>query len=382
MRWWFRGVEIQTLRDLCLLNCTPLEIAVAFDYLPIINGQRRDPLAHLSRLVLWVVSLGYRVVVRRRNRRFEADSSASHAAGVPVVSVGNLTTGGTGKTPIVCYLAAYFRKIGVRVAIVSRGYGRGEADANDEALELYDRLPDVPHLQDPDRVAAAAIAVEELEAELILMDDGFQHRRLRRDLDIVAIDATNPFGFGHCLPRGLLREPIEGLQRAHAVLLTRCDQVGRESLERITAVVRETAESLPVIRTEHVPCALFEYPENLLSLNELKGQRVAILCAIGNPEAFASTIRKVGADVVASRQLTDHDPYEPETVEQLRNWVTELGTRVDQVICTHKDLVKLRTDRLGGRPLRALQIDLRIVDGESELLALLEGLRQNQVSEN
>ena len=180
MRWWFRGVEIRTLRDLCLLNCTPLEIAVAFDYLPIINGQRRDPLAHLSRLVLWVVSLGYRVVVRRRNRRFEADSSASHAAGVPVVSVGNLTTGGTGKTPIVCYLAAYFRKIGVRVAIVSRGYGRGEADANDEALELYDRLPDVPHLQDPDRVAAAAIAVEELEAELILMDDGFQHRRLRR----------------------------------------------------------------------------------------------------------------------------------------------------------------------------------------------------------
>ena len=147
-------------------------------------------------------------------------------------------------------------------------------------------------------------------------------------------------------------------------------------------MVRETAESLPVIRTEHVPCALFEYPENLLSLNELKGQRVAILCAIGNPEAFASTIRKVGADVVASRQLTDHDPYEPETVEQLRNWVIELGTRVDQVICTHKDLVKLRTDRLGGRPLRALQIELRIVDGESELLSLLEGLRQTQVSEN
>ena len=381
MRWWFRGVEIRTLRDLCLLNCTPLEIAVAFDYLPIINGQRRDPLAHLSRLVLWVVSLGYRVVVRRRNRRFEADSSASHAAGVPVVSVKSHDWRHRKDTH--CLLSGSVLSEN-RCASCHRlpGYGRGEADANDEALELYDRLPDVPHLQDPDRVAAAAIAVEELEAELILMDDGFQHRRLRRELDLVAIDATNPFGFGHCLPRGLLREPIEGLQRAHAVLLTRCDQVGRESLERITAVVRETAESLPVIRTEHVPRALFEYPENLLSLNELKGQRVAILCAIGNPEAFVSTIRKVGADVVASRQLTDHDPYEPETVEQLRNWVTELGTRVDQVICTHKDLVKLRTDRLGGRPLRALQIELRIVDGESELLALLEGLRQNQVSEN
>ena len=129
-----------------------------------------------------------------------------------MISVGNLTTGGTGKTPVVCFLAKWFRGNGIRVGIVSRGYGRGDADANDEALELYARLPDVPHVQDPDRVAAATIAVDELEVQLILMDDGFQHRRLHRDLDLVVIDATEPFGFGHLLPRVYCENPSRGFR--------------------------------------------------------------------------------------------------------------------------------------------------------------------------
>ena len=151
-------------------------------YKSILSGERTDLTAAVMRGGLAGLSVPYGAAVARRNRRYDRGHAEVHDCGVPVISVGNLTTGGTGKTPIVCYLANWFRKRGKRVAIVSRGYGRGDADHNDEALELYSRLPDVPHIQDPDRVAAARIAVEELESELILMDDGFQHRRLHRDL--------------------------------------------------------------------------------------------------------------------------------------------------------------------------------------------------------
>ena len=339
---------------------------MAFNYLPIINGKKRDPLAAIARAFLWVASLGYRLVIARRNQRFDSGKSPCFDAGVPVISVGNLTTGGTGKTPIVCYLASFLREQGVRVAIVSRGYGRGEADANDEALELYDRLPDVPHLQDPNRTVSAQIAVEELGVEMILMDDGFQHRHLKRDLDVVAIDATNAFGFGHCLPRGLLREPLVALKRASVILLTRCDQVDDEKLLETKEIIKRHAGETLILQTAHEPLGLFEYPGETFSVEILRGKRVAAISAIGNPDAFEATIANADATLVASRRLPDHDPYLPETVEDLRKWVAGLGDTVDQVICTHKDLVKLQTDRLGGRPVRALQIYLKILSGEQE----------------
>src|SRR5439155_4635434 len=130
-----------------------------------------------------------------------------------------------GNTPCVEYLARHYRDLGLRVAVLSRGYGAREG-RNDEALVLEANLPDVPHLQGADRVALARIAVEELESNVLVLDDGFQHRRLARDLDVVLIDATEPWGYGYLLPRGLLRESPRGLKRAGAVLLTRCDQVG------------------------------------------------------------------------------------------------------------------------------------------------------------
>src|SRR5207302_2950723 len=132
-------------------------------------------------------------------------------APVPVVSVGNLTVGGTGKTPCVEHVARFYRGHDLRVAILSRGYGSA-AGRNDEAMVLEENLPDVPHLQGPDRAALAATAVEELEAELLVLDDGFQHRRLHRDLDVVLIDATWPVNRDYQFPRGTLREPAGGLR--------------------------------------------------------------------------------------------------------------------------------------------------------------------------
>ncbi|TWU55054.1 tetraacyldisaccharide 4'-kinase [Rubripirellula reticaptiva] len=334
-----------------------------WDYRSIISGTRRDPVAIAIRGALWVASMPYGVVVASKNRRFESGKLEIHRVGTPVISVGNLTTGGTGKTPIVCYLAKWFRSHSTRVMIVSRGYGRGDSDTNDEAKELHDRLPDVPHVQNPDRVEAARVAIEELEAELILMDDGFQHRRLHRDLDIVVIDATCPFGFGHKLPRGLLREPVSSLRRADLAIITRCDAVPEDRLRQIETTLRKTNADLPFFRSRHVPSGIREYPSTTHATETLAGQNVAVISAIGNPMAFEKTVASCGAKVIAANHLGDHDPYAPQTVTQLRAWIRSLGDSVDRVVCTHKDLVKLQTDQLGGKPIVAIMIDLEI-DGD------------------
>jgi tetraacyldisaccharide 4'-kinase len=342
------------------------------DHQSIMSGHRAGPLSVLLRSALRLASVPYGWAVSIRNRRYDDGASEVLDCGVPVISVGNLTTGGTGKTPIVCLLATWFRQRGVRVAIVSRGYGRGKEDCNDEAMELHARLPDVPHVQDPDRVAAATIAVEELESQVILMDDGFQHRRLHRDLDIVVVDASCPFGYGHLLPRGLLREPLSGLQRADLVILTRCESVDGEQIADIESTIRRFNPSAALLQSDHRPTQLLEFPSQTTPIASLAGQQVAALSAIGNPAAFEETIQACGAKIVDTRRLPDHDAYSPSTVGELREWIRSLGDRVTRVVCTHKDLVKLKTDRIGGRPLAAVLIELEVTQGRSDLDSALQ----------
>lgn len=342
------------------------------DHRSIMSGQRQGPLASLIRAGLAGLSIPYRIVVGRRNRSYDRQSTEIHSCGVPVVSVGNLTTGGTGKTPVVCYLAKWYRQRGVRVAIISRGYGRGDGDSNDEALELHARLPDVPHVQDPDRVEAARIAVEELEAELILMDDGFQHRRLHRDLNIVVIDATCPFGYGHLLPRGLLREPLASLSRADLVIISRFDAVDVDVIHKIERAIRDHHAGVPILHCNHRPTSLLEHPD---SVHPIIPQNVAAVSAIGNPAAFEQSLHRCGLAIVESRRLPDHDAYSPETVAELRDWIESIAERIDRVVCTHKDLVKLQTGRLGGKPIAALLIELAFVGDTAALDASLEAVR-------
>lgn len=342
-----------------------------WDYRPILSGQRKDPIAWAMRAGLRIASWPYRAAVTIRNRRFDRGRDV-HDCGVPVISVGNLTTGGTGKTPIVGYLAKRLRDRHLRIALVSRGYGRGESDANDEAMELHDQLPDVPHIQDPDRVEAARIAVEELESQLILMDDGMQHRRLKRNLEIVVIDATCPFGYGYVLPRGLLREPMAGLRRADLCILTRCDAVSQQQLDLIRQRIGAIAPGVPVAMSSHRPSGLRQFPDKIVSVETQRDTSVAVVAAIGNPDAFEQTVRDCGLKIVASRHLPDHDPYGPDTVRELIAWSQSLGSTVDWIACTHKDLVKLRTDRLGDKPLMAIQIELEILDGAEEIETMVD----------
>lgn len=296
-------------------------------------------------------------------------------ADVPVISVGNLTTGGTGKTPIVCDLCTRIKTLGRRVAIISRGYGAGDSGINDEAMELADRLPDVPHVQHADRVEAARIAVEELAAEVLVMDDGFQHRRLHRDLDLVVVDATCPFGFGYMLPRGYLREPISSLRRADAVILTRMDQIDLDTLTNLREQIRVHIGERPIIDSAHAPSRVILDRGDSESIESLQGRSIALVSAIGNPDAFADTVRDCGGRLVGHFQLPDHDPYTRETRQKLRTWVESLKAAgpVDRVLCTHKDAVKIATDQIAGVPLGYLQIDLQIRAGEPAWRLLVSG---------
>jgi tetraacyldisaccharide 4'-kinase len=300
-----------------------------------------------------------------RNALFDRGVKRSVRAAVPVVSVGNLTMGGTGKTPAVEYVARFFRERDRRVAVLSRGYGGG-GGRNDEALVLEENLPDVPHLQGPDRAALAQTAVEELESDVLVLDDGFQHRRLRRDLDLVLVDATNPWGYGWVFPRGLLREPQRGLRRADVVLMTRCDQVSTAALAELRAEVGRLVPGKPIVESTHAPRRLVNSDGEEQTLDFVRGTSVAAVSGIGNPAAFTRTLTDLGATVVDHRIHPDHHAYTRADVDALRRWAGSLPAATP-VLTTQKDLVKLRLTHLGPQPLWAVQIALWPTTGRDEL---------------
>ncbi|MEQ8787369.1 MAG: tetraacyldisaccharide 4'-kinase [Pirellulaceae bacterium] len=343
------------------------------DYRDLLRGKKRGVAATLLRAALRIAEPFYTLAVWWRNRRYDRGRAEVHPAGVPVVCVGNLTVGGTGKTPMVEWLARWFRARNVRVAIVSRGYGAERGALNDEALELEQKLPDVPHVQNPDRVEAARVAVEELDCQLILLDDGFQHRRLARDLDLVLLDALDPFGLDHLLPRGLLREPLSGLRRAAVVALSRADQVDAERRDEVRTQVAKIAPNAVWVEVAHKPSELLDSDGRSVSLEVLRDRRAAAFCGIGNPDGFRGTLEALTAELVDFREFADHHPYSARDIVDLEAWAESLPD-IDAVLCTHKDLVKIGLPKLGGHPLWALRIGIEATAGKAELEQLLEAI--------
>ena len=342
-------------------------------YRAILSGQRRDLLAVAARGMLSVAEVPYRAAMACRNRRYERGWAEIHRVSVPVVSVGNLTVGGTGKTPFVAWLAQWFRDQGIRVSLVSRGYGGQTGGGNDEARELEQRLPDVPHVQSPDRVAAARIAIDELATQLIILDDGFQHRRIGRDLDVVLIDATQPFGYGHVLPRGLMRESKRGLSRADVVALTRANLVSAAERADLRREVERLAPNAGWIEVEQRAAGLRSASGQTVSVDSLPAGSVLAFCGIGNPAAFRQTLVEQGWAVRDFRAFADHCAYDSRAIEELLAW-TERTPDASAVLCTHKDLVKVGVDRLGNLPLYALTLSLQVSVGLEGLEARLRDL--------
>jgi tetraacyldisaccharide 4'-kinase len=337
----------------------------------IVDGSARGAGPAAARAVLRAVSVPYGWVVAARNAAYDAGVLGSRSAPIPVVSVGNLTLGGTGKTPLVAWVARRLAGRGHRPAIVSRGYAARPGVVSDEAAELALVVPGTMHVADRDRVAgvhAAAAAA----ATVAVLDDGFQHRRLRRDLDIVAIDATDPFGGGRLFPRGLLREPVHGVRRAQAVVLTRATSVdaGRRAWIRDQITAAFGGAAAPAwMEAEHRPVGLRAAGGHTEPLALLAGRRVAAFAGIGNPAAFRGTLAGLGADVAAFTSFPDHHAYPPADLDRL---ALRMPTGVDLVVTTLKDLVKLDRPTLGDVPIVALEIALEPLVGAEAVGAAID----------
>jgi tetraacyldisaccharide 4'-kinase len=335
------------------------------EFRELVSGRRRGLAASLLRFGLWLAEIPYTLVVGWRNRRYDRGIVPTHRIPAPVVSVGNLTLGGTGKTPMVQWIAQWLRQHDIRVTVVSRGYGAETGSQNDEARELEERLPDVPHVQNPDRVSGALMAVEEFDCQMIVLDDAFQHRRIARDFDLVLLDASEPFGFDHVFPRGTLREPAVNLRRADFVVLSRSDLLNADQRSAIRERVSQLAPNAGWAEVVHAPQSLRNASGEIQSLDSLVGVPVAAFCGIGNPAGFRHTLQSCGYQVIAVREFADHYRYTRTDVDALMAWAESLPVKA--ILCTYKDLVKLGVDRLGNRPLWAVTIGLEFLVGRVEL---------------
>ncbi|HYN85216.1 MAG TPA: tetraacyldisaccharide 4'-kinase [Pyrinomonadaceae bacterium] len=350
-------------------------------------------------IALAPLSALYGAAVRARLALYESGALKSHAAGAPVVSVGNLTTGGTGKTPLVEWLARSLAAGGRRVCVLTRGYGRdderrrvvvsdggrvlaGAREGGDEPRLLAERLLGAASIVSAaDRVAAARWAVEHLGAQVFVLDDGFQHVRLRRDLDVVTIDATNPWGGGRLLPRGRLREPRGGIARAGVVVITRADLAQdlaglRAEVERLTRGRARVFESrvrtlgASQLSNESKSSGETQASAAMSSLEEVP-RPASAFCAVGNPRAFFAQLRAEGVELQSERAFADHHAYTQHDADALSAEAARVGAR--SLLTTAKDAVKLRALAF-ALPLYVVETSIEIDGAESLLRAVEEAL--------
>lgn len=329
------------------------------------------PLAPLAERV-------YARIVRDRNASFDAGARAkpfsfsglSVTFDRPVVCVGNLSVGGTGKTPAVQIVCRWLIDAGHHPAIALRGYA-SKNGLSDEAELHRAALPDVPLAVGPNRVQQLLRLFASPEGEsvdVVVLDDGFQHRRLARQLDIVLIDATqDPFA-QRLLPAGWLREPVSSLARAHAVVLTHADRAAPSDLSRIDTDLRREFPHLVIAHARHAWSELL-FDNRTEPLSWLKGRRYALACAIGKPQAFIDQATAAFGPPQSTVVLRDHDPYAPATVERLRRAAD--GT--DALLVTEKDWTKLVRVQPGdwSCPVVRPRLTMRLITGESQLQALV-----------
>ncbi|HSE18240.1 MAG TPA: tetraacyldisaccharide 4'-kinase [Pyrinomonadaceae bacterium] len=321
----------------------------------------------MKSIVLPPLSLLYGAVTRTRLSLYRRGTFQTTRLDRPVISIGNITTGGTGKTPLVEYVAKLIAAQGKKVCILTRGYGRKDPHLQVIVSDGYDVLAspseagDEPYLlatklagqaaviSSADRIAAAQEAIKDFGTEVFVLDDGFQHLRLARDLNIVCVDATNPWGGGRLLPYGRLRESLEGMRRADCVVLTRCNQV--ESVKALRAEVGELTDGRPVFESRMRPVRVIAVPG-----------RVGAFCAVGNPASFFESLRSLGYELGLERAFADHHVYTPGDIDQLNQLARQTG--VNALITTAKDAVKLKGMSF-ALPCYVLEIEIAIDEADA-----------------
>lgn len=328
------------------------------------------PFGAVARLGLWALSAPFAVAARTRGWMYDRGLLRARRCGRPVVAVGNLTAGGTGKTPFVAWLVGATRAVGRRPGILARGYGPRPQGSplSDEGTLLAELVgADVPQVEDPRRVrGAAALLSAHPDVDLVVLDDGFQHRALARDVDVVLVDATAPFGGGHFLPRGLLREPPRALARADVVVLTRADAVPAAALATLRARVAALAPRADLACARTRATGLVAADGARRPLAALAGAAVAAWSGIGNPAAFEATLEAAGARLVLRRRSADH--HRP-TAAALAAVVADAARAgASLVVVTRKDLVKLRALAPAPPGLVALDVETEVTEGREALL--------------
>ncbi len=311
----------------------------------------------------------------RRNRRYDAGVGVADV-GRPVISVGNLSVGGTGKTPLVTWIVRRLLAEGRRPCIAMRGY-RAKGGIADEAAIYRRRFLDVPIVAQPDRrqgLEELFATVEGRRVDCVVLDDGFQHRRIARSLDIVLVDATRSAFEDALLPAGWLREPVESLARADAIVVTHAEHEGAR-VDELRDRLASMAPGKPIGVTRHVWGGLDVQrhgEDETQDLEWLVGQRVFAVCAIGNPDAFlAEAARVLGDGLVGSATLRDHDPYAEGTVQRLIRRAR--GLNADVILTTEKDWVKLARvpTREWACAVARPRLELAFDGGEDELGSLV-----------
>jgi tetraacyldisaccharide 4'-kinase len=330
---------------------------------------------------LHLLSLPYGVAVRLRTLLFGLGLLRSKRLPCPVISVGNLTVGGTGKTPLVMALAKTLAEKDLPVAILTRGYKREKAsepllsdgksvflsreESGDEPYLMAQLLRQIPIFVGKDRFRNGQLALAKFGVRGVILDDGFQHLPLRRDLDIVLIDASLGFGDGHLLPRGILREPLSHLRRAHLFLLTKVED--RKACKPLETQL-QNIHPVPIFHSHFEPVG-FVGSQGQEDLRALQGKRMIALSGVGNPGYFTSLLNKIGINVIREIIYPDHHAYTAQDVSSLVVPMKE----ADGIVTTEKDMVKLENLKIGHLPVWALRIRFKIWE-EEEFLKLVLGV--------
>ena len=330
---------------------------------------------------LKALSLVFAAVVGARYLLYRIGILRRFPLGVQVISIGNVTAGGTGKTPVTEIFARTLAAEGRKVAILSRGYRRKEApwwmrmftqvvtpplvvsdgrrvlrdsaEGGDEPYMLASNLPGVAVVVDRDRVKAGRYAVKRLGCDTIILDDGFQYQKLKHSIEVVLVDATNPFGNGNMLPRGILREPARNLGRADIIFLTKC----RGDVSAVREEIRRYNRTAEIVECTHAPKSLKDvWSREEFPLSWLEGKTVCTLSGIASPKGFENSLRRLGAKVVWCERYADHHRYDSSEVLYALNRTADMGA--DALVTTEKDAV--RFPRFETVPVKCLYLRIAI----------------------
>lgn len=370
----------------------PLEYLEQFA-IDVILERRYGKRAAILRFFLYFLSIFYGWLMRLRWHLYEKRLFHSHSTGCLVISVGNMTVGGTGKTPVVERIARTLQQAGRRVAILSRGYksipmpfwkrmwrkltfrehsfpprvvSDGQAllldseKAGDEPYMLAANLRGVVVLVDKDRVKSAHYATSKLSADTLILDDGYQYLPLKERINLVLVDRQAPFGNCHILPRGTLREPKDHLRRSDVIFLTKCDGSDLSALKNELRGYNRHAE---ILECAHRPCYLQDvFTDERVPLEYLQGKKVGAVCGIAMPDSFEDGLKSLGAEIIYSRHYADHHRFSNEEVLNAINRTRARGGHA--LVTTEKDAVRLPKVHRGDLPVYFLRVEIDLKGGK------------------